>query len=382
MNRLRQLDGLRGCAIILVLLWHYVFCQLNPPAGTFLHMAKSWLSFAWSGVDLFFVLSGFLITGILLDNAKATNYFRTFYIRRACRILPIYLLLLLVFITSAWAFNDQAGRFPWLFSKEIPLWAYATFTQNIVMGLKNTWGPALALGPTWSLAVEEQFYLVLPLMIYFAPRRILPWLFVGLIVLAPSLRATAENFLQLYVQAPYRADSLISGALLAWCVRQPAVLQFFVAQRRRLYLIFGGLCAAAIISSQRAVPSLALDYLIFAALYACLLLLVYIDSGGLLGRLLQSRVLVWFGTLSYGIYLFHQPVSAGLHAWIHGKPPLIGSVGDALITCLALAVTLLLAACSFRLIERRFIEFGHRFSYGTEPTESPVLQPVPQPAGK
>jgi Acyltransferase family len=108
MSRLRQLDGLRGCAIIFVLLWHYVVCQLNAPPGTFLHTAKSWLSFTWSGVDLFFVLSGFLITGILLDNANAANYFRTFYIRRACRILPVYMLLLLAFVIAAWALNDQA----------------------------------------------------------------------------------------------------------------------------------------------------------------------------------------------------------------------------------------------------------------------------------
>jgi peptidoglycan/LPS O-acetylase OafA/YrhL len=247
MNRLRQLDGLRGCAILAVLVWHYFVCQINVPAGGLLGTAKMWLGFTWSGVDLFFVLSGFLITGILLDNAHATNYFRTFYIRRACRILPIYMLLLVVVITASWALRDQAHRFPWLLKETIPFWAHATFTQNIFMSLKETWGATYALGPTWSLAVEEQFYLVLPVVIYFMPRRVLPILFMGLIILAPLLRATTTNSVQSYIQAPWRADSLISGALLAWCVRQPAVLRFLIAQRGWVYLVFSGSLAGALV---------------------------------------------------------------------------------------------------------------------------------------
>jgi len=383
MNRLRQLDGLRGCAILLVLVWHYFVCQIKVRPDTFLSTSKLWLSFTWSGVDLFFVLSGFLITGILIDNANATNYFRTFYIRRACRILPIYFVMLLLFITAVWAFRQQADRFPWLLKDTIPAWAHATFTQNIFMALTEKWGAAYALGPTWSLAVEEQFYLVLPLIVFFMPRRTLPVLLVALIILAPMLRATTASTMQRYVLAPWRADALMTGALLAWCVRQPAILQFFVAQRRSFYLIFGGLVVSTVLIGGRgARPGGPVDHLVFAATYGVLLVLAYVDAEGFLARVLRCRFLVWFGTLSYGIYLLHQPVSATLHAWWAGRRPAIFTLEDALLSCLALGLTLLLAALSFRLFERRFTEFGHKFRYRTEPREVPVLAPAMQPMGK
>jgi peptidoglycan/LPS O-acetylase OafA/YrhL len=382
MNRLRQLDGIRGCAILCVLVWHYYALILKVPAGTFLYLTKFWLGLTWGGVDLFFVLSGFLITGILLENANASNYFTIFYLRRACRILPVYCLTILAFVIVMWAWGDKLARFFWLKNDVIPLWGYVTFTQNIFMGFKSTWGTDL-LAPTWSLAVEEQFYLFLPLAVYFVPRRVLPCLLVGLIILAPLLRATTTSVVHCYVQTPWRADALIGGALLAWCVRQTAILQFFVAQQRWLYLIFSGVLAGAVFVTWRG-PRIGgtIDHLVLAALSALLILLAYIDGEGRLARVLRCRVLVWLGTLSYGIYLFHQPVSAGLHAWRRGAMPAIVTLEDALIACLALVVTLLLAAGSFRLIERRWIDFGHKFRYRTESVEAGVLGPALQPMGK
>src|SRR5258705_12405469 len=89
-NRLTQLDGIRRCEILSVLVWHYYCCQIWAPRGTLLYSIRFWLGLSWSGVDLFFVLSGFLIAGILLDKAKTSNYFTVFYLRRACRIIPVY----------------------------------------------------------------------------------------------------------------------------------------------------------------------------------------------------------------------------------------------------------------------------------------------------
>ncbi len=251
------------------------------------------------------------------------------------------------------------------------------------MSLNKTFATQYWLAPTWSLAIEEQFYLFLPAIVFFVPRRILPFLFGALIVLAPVLRAITGEFYYGYIQTLCRADSLIMGALLAWCVREPGILQFLKAQRRRLYLILAGLAAGALVITWRGpIHGGPVDHFWLAALYATLILLAYVDAESRLARCLRCRVLVWLGTLSYGIYLFHQPVAGTFHAWWSGQPPRIINAWDGLITCLALIVTLLLAWCSFRLFERRFIEFGHRFHYRSNRPDAPCLLAGAQAMGK
>lgn len=209
--RVPALDGVRGLAISLVLWCHAM------PGGLPNHPRLAWVvklgRFSWSGVDLFFVLSGFLIGGILLDAAASPAYFKTFYIRRAYRILPPYALLLAI------ALLVERG-FAWL-----P--PYLFFLQNFWMAAKGYFGIPL-LGVTWSLAVEEQFYLSLPLLIRYTPRRVLGGV-LGLVVLcAPLLRSLAfHSFagraLAAYVLMPCRADALCSGVLIALAYRTPSL---------------------------------------------------------------------------------------------------------------------------------------------------------------
>ena len=99
MERKLELDGVRGLAILLVLIWHYVNREVDPNANIVLVYLKLAANVTWSGVDLFFVLSGFLIGGILLDHRTCSNYFRVFYIRRVCRIFPLYFVLIFLFFT-------------------------------------------------------------------------------------------------------------------------------------------------------------------------------------------------------------------------------------------------------------------------------------------
>src|SRR5262249_39067117 len=140
------------------------------------------------GVDLFFVLSGFLLGGILLEHRESQEYFKTFYVRRACRILPVYYLLVIAFAMVSPLFNGTRNDgFIHLFNNPMPLWSYFTFTQNFAMMSVSDFG-APALSATWSLAVEEQFYLFLPLMIRFVPRGALPGALLLLIVAAPICR--------------------------------------------------------------------------------------------------------------------------------------------------------------------------------------------------
>jgi peptidoglycan/LPS O-acetylase OafA/YrhL len=164
-DRIPGLDGVRGFAIILVLLWHYVAMPLTHQPGGGLNFVRQILGVCWSGVDLFFVLSGFLLGGILIENRNSPNYFRTFYLRRASRIFPLYYAWLFAVVCAGY-FLGSGKLFP-VFAGFGSFWPFFTYTQNITQVLvPNTEGGAV-LGVTWSLAVEEQFYLILPFIIYF-----------------------------------------------------------------------------------------------------------------------------------------------------------------------------------------------------------------------
>lgn len=372
MRRTPQLDGIRGIAILLVLIWHYIWGQVVVVAEPTSVLAYSIRIFrlTWSGVDLFFVLSGFLIVGLLLDHRNSTNYFRVFYLRRLCRIFPLYFLVLALFILFASTGTFSSPPFQGLFDDPLPLWSYATFTQNILMGDRGDFGP-LWLGITWSLAVEEQFYLFVPLLIYFLPRRTLLWvLMVGLLA-APVLRYAFPGF-HAFVGTPWRADSLLSGAVLAILVRDPSFVSAVRSRRSLLFVCFIALLGGAAMLT----PTLGgvIDHLLLAGLYANFILIGYLEGESIVGRLLQSRFLVWFGQLSYGIYMLHEAVSGLLHAYLRGTSPQIRSLSDAAVTALALCVTLLLAMLSYRFIEGPILRFGHRFQYLPKSLGSGPLQ--------
>ena len=153
LKRLPQLDGIRGIAILLVLVHN-----TNPSAS--LHIAAI-STYGWMGVDLFFALSGFLITGILLDTKQSDGYFRNFYARRCLRIWPLYYsLLIFMFVIVPHARPAEAHA---IFERSAPWWAYPFFLQNFLVAIPQQ--AAGALGVTWSLAIEEQFYLVWPLFV-------------------------------------------------------------------------------------------------------------------------------------------------------------------------------------------------------------------------
>lgn len=374
MKRIAQLDGVRGVAILLVIIWHYFVCQIHPDPKTLISYCSLALSLTWSGVDLFFVLSGFLITGILLDHRNTSNFFRVFYLRRVCRIFPLYFLLLGLFVCLSATPLFTSPSYQWLFHDPLPIWSYATFTQNLFMGFRGDFGPHW-LGVTWSLAVEEQFYLFVPLLVYFLPRRVLICVLVAAIVAAPILRWGAPGF-HAFVNTPWRSDSLLSGALLAVLVRwHPFVAA--VRQHRRLVMalfivLLAGVAVMTLLVGGAVVTLWSASFSIFthlwlAALYSTLVLIAFVGSGHFLGRMLGSRLLVWFGQLSYGIYMFHQAVSGLLHGYLRHGAPQIRTVSDAAITAVALCITLALAMLSYRFFESPFLRFGHRFPYTPKP---------------
>jgi peptidoglycan/LPS O-acetylase OafA/YrhL len=365
------LDGLRGLAIGLVLIWHYFAYPLNPESSAaVVSFLRRSFSLTWSGVDLFFVLSGFLIGGILLDNREAPRYFQAFYARRASRIFPLYFGWLLVALTVLFAVPlFMEGPIPsWLFSERVPAWCYAIFGQNYAMAMNNQFGSPW-LGVTWSLAIEEQFYLLLPVLIRFLPTRRLPLYLGSLALLSPVLLILRghEGGISGYILTPCRMDSLMLGVLLAWFLRCDGGLQWARTHRLHLYGILGALLAGtAWMSFVRELPAAfyPLRYSWLALLYGSLLVLAVTEERGPVAALTGNRALRWLGGLAYGVYIFHQPVQYVLHWLIRNQAPRLLVPLDFAVMFASLAITLGVAVLSYRWFEKPFLTLGQSVSYG------------------
>ena len=239
--RIPELDGLRGIAIGMVFIFHYFTMLVHPRHGSSLAYLAASTRLMWSGVDLFFVLSGFLIGGILLDVRASSNYFEVFYVRRFFRIVPIYFCCLIAYIGIVVAVHaGMAARFSYITADRLPFASYIFFIQNFWMAAHNTLGGG-GLGVTWSLAVEEQFYLTLPLIIRVVPRRhLMRVLLLGILLsLATRIALYAThpgNQVSWYVLMPCRVDALFLGVLGAVWFRTPSFRGMFDRQRTSIRL--------------------------------------------------------------------------------------------------------------------------------------------------
>jgi peptidoglycan/LPS O-acetylase OafA/YrhL len=399
-RRIPELDGIRGIAILLVLVWHYAQ-SVQPfslpdgqllaelPSGSFASYVQGILGLTWSGVDLFFVLSGFLIGGILLQNKEASNYFKVFYVRRACRIFPLYFLWFFIFLVLVYGFPSLTTpeHINWLFENPLPLWSYATFTQNIAMAQSASFGSTW-LSITWSLAVEEQFYLILPFIIYFVSRRRLPYLLVCAILAAPALRFALFFIhpyprLSAYVLMPCRADALLLGVLCAYLVHQPHTAQYIARHLRALYSLFIILLLAVLGMSVAVVHSkfigpFALQpfaYSLLALLYSCFLLVVITEKRGILSTITNNLWLRRLGMISYGVYVYHVAFIGLMQAVFLKQKPQINGWVDVLVTGIAFLLMLVLSYLSWKFFEKPIVAIGHSFKYRNDPPIK-VIHPV------
>ncbi len=374
-QRLPALDGMRGLAILLVLLGHFLGALIAVPADSIWIYVPLSLRLTWSGVDLFFVLSGFLIGGILLDQRAATNYYQVFYLRRLCRIFPLYYLTLLLFFGLIALGATRLS--PWLFDKPLPALAYLTFTQNYwsVWFVAKFGYPAFWPGVTWSLAVEEQFYVIIAVVIRKLKRGLLPLLIV-FIVLAPVLRticyfAFSQGALMSYLWLPMRADAPLLGVLVAYAWRQPAMHAWVLAHQKRFViasLMLGGALIGLNVWRQELALSgssvmATIGYTWVAVFYACLLCLVLAQPEGRLALGFCFRPLRWLGEISYGVYLIHIPVLGLCHALALGQTPTITNRRELAVAMGAFLLTLILAAVSWRGFERPILRWGRSHAY-------------------
>jgi len=379
-NRIRELDGLRGVAIAMVVFYHYFQGVMVVPPGSALAYLQAATRLSWTGVDLFFVLSGFLIGGILLDSRDSTNYYSVFYKRRFFRIIPIYLVtLVLGAALVSLRLGPTSGASRWLTMEGAPWFAYLTFTQNFWMAHAGSIG-SNGLAMTWSLAVEEQFYLMVPLYIRALSRRWLARFLVIGICSAPLLRTLLLRFasdtsIGTYTMTLCRADALLLGVLAAVLLRDDrwrerirnASVTFYIS----IPVLLLGLGVLTLRAWNPAASLLkTVGYTWVALFYVTILLFVLTRPESRLNRILRMKWLCWLGTLAYGIYLFHTGVQYLLFGLIWGRGATINNIPTFMVTVAAVPLTLLLAMLSWKYIEQPLIRVGRRsdFEFGAAET--------------
>jgi peptidoglycan/LPS O-acetylase OafA/YrhL len=339
-RRIPQLDAVRGIAILVVIFHNY--------SGNLSSLPLQPLSrHGWMGVDLFFVLSGFLITGILFDTKHSTGFFKNFYARRCLRIWPLYYWVLIFMFVVIPIVRPSTGTV--IFARSSPWWAYPLFLQNFLV--HDSSGAAGPLGVTWSVAIEEQFYVVWAVAVRYCSYIQLRRIALCVICFSPVLRLYLSfHHVELYTNVFCRLDGLMAGGLIALVVRsgtflpsrflRSAWLSFFIGLP--LAFVTDSFQISWIAFSLSAIASAALVYL---AMFA---------TQQWLQAALRSRWLMYTGIVSYGLYLLHKiPLDLALvFRWI-GHPLLT------LLLCLAASYAL--AILSWNLLERPFLRLKRRF---------------------
>ena len=269
-----ELDGVRGIAILLVLLFHLELAY--PPAIPRIFFAP--LLIGWSGVDLFFVLSGFLITGILIDTRECRNYFSSFYMRRVLRIMPLYLLAVFAYFVVALPLAHHWGQWPNRDSSQ-QMWFW--------LHLSN-WPPAFGtvvpfIGHFWSLSVEEQFYRVWPFVVFMVAPRRLAGVCIAVIVAALALRVACLHRDFVYYLTPFRMDALGVGCLTATLVRNKSWAAAVGARLPWIASAASLVVLSAILLGRSPRPfnswMSTMGYTCFALLYGCFVFAAYSQTG-------------------------------------------------------------------------------------------------------
>jgi len=360
--RYATLDGVRGLAILMVVL-HSFSVANDPLPGIAGRLLYAGIGGGWIGVTLFFVLSGFLITGILLDTQHERGHFRRFYLRRTLRIAPLYYGVLLV----AFVVLPLAGAAPAPVRADAPqqVWLW-TYLSNWVLpfGIADHSFPHF-----WSLAVEEQFYLLWPLLTWRrSPHAVLRW-GLALALLAPVVRAalllgggTPE---MVYAWSPCRMDALALGGSAAAALRLPALAAGVMARRRQLLAMaaavfvacvlgFHGLPRAEFAMQTLGYSLLAVSFSLLVLALACADLAGDVQPAVALWRAAPLRVLARY---SYGIYIVHKPLADGMAPLMRslGERVLQSPAANATYFITGLAASLALATLSYHLYEQRFL---------------------------
>jgi len=373
------LDGVRGLAILMVMLLHFVGAA--PPGDRIEGAIVGVTNYGSYGVELFFVLSGFLITGILYDARNEPYYFRNFYMRRVLRIFPLYYgVLALVFFVAPLIPLLRGPTLDYLVERQAWAWLYAV---NIYIAKHGEWSFSY-LDHFWSLAIEEHFYLFWPFVVFALARRPRALIAASLaIALCAMLTRLTGSLMGLswwttYTLTPFRLDGLALGGFIAVTARQPGGLERLAQALPLAAAVIGGLLAVTfvwtrLVSREGLELILPVRAALILLLLACLLVWALIaPERSSTSRFFRSRSMVFLGTYSYGLYVYHHFISYYLAAnrtdleltrWLGSHLAAV-----ALQATLGVSASLALAYVSYELFEKRFLRMKRLFETAKEPT--------------
>lgn len=339
----KELDGVRAIAILMVMFFHF-FSDFETD-GSIFQFLKQWAMKGETGVTLFFVLSGFLITRILLSSRESENYFYNFFVRRSLRIFPLYYLFLVIYYLTPLFFGGVIPEF----GLQIYYWIYLQ-DFSTTFGWKSE-GP----GQFWSLAVEEHFYLIWPFLIYYLRERaIIFW--IGVIIVTSFV-------LRIYMSQRYplihhftftRMDDLAIGAILA-------LLEYngFVKRKNSIYFLLLLIPVNMVWVLNRFVGPSIVDSIGFlqTSISFCSLIgfVICLQEGNWLKKFLSQTPLIYTGKVSYGLYVFHPFCFKLFEIFLNTKFWVVNLIGS-------LIFTYIIATLSYYYFEAYFLKLKERYS--------------------
>jgi len=343
-----ELDGIRGLAILSVIAFHAT--QSLPSS-----ISVTALGLGWAGVDLFFVLSGFLITGILVDTKGRDHALVKFYIRRLLRIFPLYYLALLLVFRLAPILGHKSVPEEWWFWLYLANWSPST-------GTAHAW-----LTHFWTLAIEEQFYIVWPLLVFWLSRREMMRISVGLAGACLAARAIGSYYLEpivIYRNTLLRVDSLVVGAICALVVRDRELLKLAERWRRVLVAIaVAGIAVSIVLGGIGSYgrPMNTIGYTSLAVLFGNAVVWAATARRTRAHSILRSGALHMIGKHSYAMYVFHVPIIAVVLRCL--RPWKLGIAAPLVQVASSLSLTFIVSILSWHLIEKPFLQLKSRFNY-------------------
>jgi peptidoglycan/LPS O-acetylase OafA/YrhL len=332
-----ELDAIRGIAILMVLFYHGFYWNIDLSALPL--WQKFLMSCAWTGrlgVNLFFVLSGFLITGLLLDSRSRIDYYSRFYKRRALRILPAYFGMLAILAIA----------------RQLP-WRFALLSLSYLSNLTPLFAVAIAYPVLWSLAVEEHFYFVWPALVHRISRRNLLLVSVAIVLVCPMLRFTTFHYAHGFEFNDYTwnsLDGLACGSILAIFLRESGGSRTTLRKIVISSGIIGVLLSPLAILSRTTVLGAALQVVPWQAAFVALIGLFLLIGSSSRRRLVQWPALRFFGYISYGLYLIHLFIFSLCNRYL-------GTHNVATRFVLATSLSVVLAYFSRTHFEERFLKW-------------------------